>query len=46
MSVTAGKVEVTSDVEDSGEAGDTDIMSPDCQDPSLARTYLGLPVLP
>ena len=42
-SVAAGKVEITSDVEDGGE---DDIMSPDCQDPSLAQTYLGLPVLP
>ena len=41
----AGKEEATSDIvgEDYDE---TAIMSPECQDPLLAKTYLGLPNLP
>lgn len=41
-----GKEETTSDVENGGEDCETDIMSPECQDPLLAKTYLGLPILP
>ena len=36
---TAGNA--TSDVED----GEIEVMSPECQDPVLAQTYLGLPVI-
>lgn len=43
--VAAGKY-VTSDVDDSVEDGEIGVMSPDCQDPLLAQTYLGLPFLP
>ena len=42
-----GEGEATSDVENGGEDFfETDIMSPECQDPLLAKTYLGLPILP
>jgi hypothetical protein len=40
------KEEATSDVENVGEDCETDIMSPECQDPLLAKTYSGLPILP
>ena len=43
---TAGKADVNSDIEDGGEDGEAGIMSPECQDPLLAQTYLGLPILP
>ena len=42
LSNTAEKVDVYSDIEN-GEIG---VMTPDCQDPLLAKTYLNLPVLP
>jgi hypothetical protein len=42
----AAKDDGTSDVEDGVEDGDVGVMSPECQDPLLAKTYLGLPVLP
>ena len=35
-------MDVYSDIEN-GEIG---VMTPDCQDPLLAKTYLNLPVLP
>lgn len=46
LSVAEAKPDVTSDVEDGGEDGVTDVMSPECQDPLLAQTYLSLPLLP
>lgn len=45
-SVTAGEAEKNSDIEEGGETAGTDIMQVECQDPLLACTYLGLPVLP
>lgn len=44
--VATGKEEATSDVENGGEDCEMDIMSRECQDPLLAKTYLGLPILP
>ena len=46
LSVAEAKPDVTSDVEDGGEDDVTDVMSPECQDPLLALTYLSLPLLP
>lgn len=43
---TGKEEEATSDIENGGEDCETDIMSPDWQDPLLAKTYLGLPILP
>lgn len=45
-SAVAGKSEVNSDVDDGVEDGEIGVMSPECQDPLLAKTYLGLPILP
>ena len=45
-SFEAAKVEGTSDIEDDLEDGEIGVMSSECQDPLLAQTYLGLPVLP
>ena len=47
-SVAAGNLDltVTSDVDVSLEDGEIGVMSPECQDPLLAQTYLGLPSLP
>lgn len=45
LSVAEAKLDVTSNVEDGGEDGETDVMSPECQDPLLAQTYLSLPIL-
>lgn len=42
-SVAPANDEATSDGVEDGEIG---VMSPECQDPLLAQTYLGLPVLP
>ena len=44
--MAATKAEITSDVENGGEEGGLNIMSAECQDPILAKSYLGLPVLP
>lgn len=44
-SVAAGKDDVISNVDDV-EEGKVAVMSPECQDPLLSQTYLGLPLLP